>query len=49
MFAWWTGRDRRWPSEPGEILVRGFNVMQEYFEDPVATREAIDARLAPHG
>jgi HIP---CoA ligase len=27
--------------EPGEILVRGFNVMQEYFEDPVATREAM--------
>ena len=28
--------------EPGEILVRGFNVMQGYFEDPAATREAID-------
>jgi len=28
--------------EPGEILVRGFNVMQEYFEDPTATKEAID-------
>jgi HIP---CoA ligase len=28
--------------EPGEILVRGFNIMQEYFEDAVATREAID-------
>jgi HIP---CoA ligase len=28
--------------EPGEILVRGFNVMQEYFEDPAATKEAID-------
>jgi acyl-CoA synthetase (AMP-forming)/AMP-acid ligase II len=27
--------------DPGEILVRGFNVMQEYFEDPVATREAM--------
>jgi HIP---CoA ligase len=27
--------------EPGEILVRGFNVMQEYFEDPAATREAM--------
>jgi HIP---CoA ligase len=30
------------PGEPGEILVRGFNVMQEYFEDPKATEEAID-------
>jgi HIP---CoA ligase len=29
--------------EPGEILVRGFNVMREYFEDPRATEEAIDA------
>jgi acyl-CoA synthetase (AMP-forming)/AMP-acid ligase II len=28
--------------EPGEILVRGFNVMQEYFDDPVATGAAID-------
>jgi acyl-CoA synthetase (AMP-forming)/AMP-acid ligase II len=26
----------------GEILVRGFNVMQEYFDDPDATSEAID-------
>ncbi len=30
------------PDEPGEILVRGFNIMQEYFEDPTATKEAID-------
>ena len=30
------------PEKPGEILVRGFNVMQEYFEDPTATKEAID-------
>jgi HIP---CoA ligase len=28
--------------EPGEILVRGYNVMQEYFNDPVATRSAIE-------
>ncbi len=28
--------------EPGEILVRGFNVMKGYFGDPAATREAID-------
>jgi HIP---CoA ligase len=27
---------------PGEILVRGFNIMKEYFEDPAATAEAID-------
>ncbi len=30
------------PGEPGEILVCGFNVMKEYFEDPTATEEAID-------
>lgn len=28
--------------EPGEIVVRGFNVMQGYFEDPERTAEAID-------
>jgi HIP---CoA ligase len=28
--------------EPGEVLVRGYNVMQGYFEDPAATAEAID-------
>jgi HIP---CoA ligase len=31
------------PGEDGEIVVRGFNVMLGYFEDPVATAEAIDA------
>lgn len=29
--------------EPGEILVRGYNVMREYFDDPVATAEAVDS------
>jgi acyl-CoA synthetase (AMP-forming)/AMP-acid ligase II len=28
--------------QPGEILVRGYNVMKEYFEDPIATGEAIE-------
>ena len=28
--------------EPGEIWVRGYNVMKGYFEDEAATREAID-------
>lgn len=29
--------------EPGEVTVRGYNVMKGYFDDPDATREAIDA------
>ncbi|MEU7041192.1 fatty acid--CoA ligase family protein [Streptomyces varsoviensis] len=29
--------------EPGEILVRGYQVMSGYFEDPVASAEAVDA------
>ncbi|MGI9288579.1 MAG: AMP-binding enzyme, partial [Pseudomonadales bacterium] len=28
--------------EPGEIYVRGYNVMQGYFEDPRASAEAVD-------
>ena len=28
----------------GEVLVRGYNVMQGYFDDPAATAEAIDAQ-----
>lgn len=30
------------PGEPGEIVVRGYNVMRGYFEDPDETRETID-------
>ena len=29
--------------QPGEVVVRGYNVMQGYFEDPVQTAEAIDS------
>jgi acyl-CoA synthetase (AMP-forming)/AMP-acid ligase II len=29
--------------EPGEVVVRGYNVMRGYFEDPEATAETIDA------
>jgi acyl-CoA synthetase (AMP-forming)/AMP-acid ligase II len=31
------------PGEPGEVVVRGYAVMDGYFEDPEATAEAIDA------
>jgi len=31
------------PGEPGEVTVRGYNVMTEYFADPEATARAIDA------
>ncbi|MGA5132011.1 FadD3 family acyl-CoA ligase [Streptomyces olivoreticuli] len=31
------------PGEPGEILVRGYQVMSGYFEDPGATARAVDA------
>jgi len=29
--------------EPGEVLVRGYNVMRGYLDDPAATADAIDA------
>jgi acyl-CoA synthetase (AMP-forming)/AMP-acid ligase II len=29
--------------DPGEILVRGYGVMQGYLDDPIATAEALDA------
>jgi acyl-CoA synthetase (AMP-forming)/AMP-acid ligase II len=31
------------PGQPGEVVVRGYNVMAGYFEDPEQTAEAIDA------
>jgi acyl-CoA synthetase (AMP-forming)/AMP-acid ligase II len=31
------------PGEAGEVVVRGYNVMREYFDDPVATAETIDS------
>ena len=31
------------PGEAGEVVVRGYNVMHEYFDDPAATAETIDA------
>ncbi|WP_404816079.1 FadD3 family acyl-CoA ligase [Streptomyces thermolineatus] len=31
------------PGEPGEIVVRGYNVMRGYHDDPAATAEALDA------
>jgi acyl-CoA synthetase (AMP-forming)/AMP-acid ligase II len=36
------GRDVT-PGEPGEVMIRGYNVMLGYFEDPKATEEAITA------
>jgi HIP---CoA ligase len=32
------------PGQPGEVLVRGYTVMQGYFGDPAETRTAIDER-----
>jgi HIP---CoA ligase len=32
------------PGQDGEVVVRGYNVMLGYFEEPAATAEAIDAR-----
>lgn len=31
------------PGEPGEVLVRGYNLMQGYFNDPQASLETIDS------
>jgi HIP---CoA ligase len=30
--------------DPGEVLVRGYNVMHGYFDDPAATAEAVDSQ-----
>lgn len=30
--------------QPGEVLIRGYNVMKGYFNDPQATFEAMDAQ-----
>ena len=36
-------------ADDGELLVRGYNVMQGYLDDPVATAETVDdRRLAAH-
>jgi acyl-CoA synthetase (AMP-forming)/AMP-acid ligase II len=29
--------------EQGEVMIRGYNIMQEYFDEPAATQETIDA------
>jgi acyl-CoA synthetase (AMP-forming)/AMP-acid ligase II len=38
-----TNGNRLRPGENGEVLVRGYNVMRGYFEDPEATASTIDA------
>jgi acyl-CoA synthetase (AMP-forming)/AMP-acid ligase II len=30
------------PAEPGEVLIRGYNVMRGYFEDDAATKDTVD-------
>nr|BFE60726.1 3-((3aS,4S,7aS)-7a-methyl-1,5-dioxo-octahydro-1H- inden-4-yl)propanoate--CoA ligase FadD3 [Dactylosporangium thailandense] len=37
------GVEVRVDESSGEVLIRGYNVMQGYFQDPAATAEAIDA------
>jgi acyl-CoA synthetase (AMP-forming)/AMP-acid ligase II len=38
------GQGREVPrGQPGEVVVRGYNVMRGYYDDPAATAEAIDA------